>query len=245
MEPVDPLVLQQHLCASIPPRPPDRRDGEVLVSLVVTDAGDGNEGDFVVLERPRLVRVGQPDVLLREIRGLSRGLRGPDLGQPSTEKAEWGLDPAMFGRHPDGRSIDADSLVVRAPAVIPIRLPASLASGRDLVARAVLDEESGSQGSVQVELVLGEPAETSGLLISRTSVLYSSVSQVFSDRRDLSLSRPHPGGGSRRGPEANPGGPSTNTAASFRRRSASPRSYRSTRSSPCNFSFERMTTWPG
>ena len=190
MEPVDPLVFQQHLCASIPPRPPDRRDGEVLVSLVVTDAGDGNENDFVVLKRPRLVRVGQPDVLLREIRGLSRGLRGSESGQASTEEAEWGLDPDMFGRHPNGKAIDADSLVVRAPAVIPIRLPASLASGRDLVARAVLDEETGREGSVQVELVLGEPAETSGLLISRTTVLYSSVSQVFSDRRDLSFSRP-------------------------------------------------------
>lgn len=190
MEPVGLLVFQQYLCASIPPKPPDRRDGEVLVSLVVTDAGDGNEDDLVVLERPRLVRVGRPDVLLREIRGLSRELRWPESGETSTEEAEWGLDPAMFGRHPNGKAIDADSLVVRAPAVIPIRLPASLASGRDLVARAVLDRETGSQGSVQVELVLGEPAETSGLLVSRTNVLYSSVSQVFSDRRDLSFSRP-------------------------------------------------------
>ena len=190
MEPVDPLVFQQFLCASIPPRPPDRRDGDVLVSLVVADAGDGNEDDLVVLERPRLVRVGRPDVLLREVRALSRGMSRTDPGGESPEEAEWGLDPALFGRHPDGRAIDADSLVVRAPAVIPIRLPASLASGRDLVARAVLDEEPGSQGSVQVELVLGEPAETSGLLISRTSVLYSSVSQVFSDRRDLSIDRP-------------------------------------------------------
>ena len=190
MEPVDPLVFQQYLCISIPPRPPDRRDGEVLVSLVVTDAGDGSEDDLVVLERPRLVRVGQPDVLLREVRGLSRGMSGSDSGQPAPERVEWGLDPALFGRHPNGRAVDGDSLVVRAPAVIPIRLPASLASGRDLVARAVVDPEAGSQGSVQVELVLGEPEETSGLLVSRTSVLYSSVSQVFSDRRDLSISRP-------------------------------------------------------
>ena len=190
MEPVDPLVFQQFLCATIPPRPPDRRDGEVLVSLVVTDAGDGNDNDLVVLERPRLVRVGRPDVLLREVRGLSRGMSGTETGQASPEDTEWGLDPAMFGRHPNGKAIDADSLVVRAPAVIPIRLPASLAAGRDLIARAVLDEETGREGSVQVELVLGEPAETSGLLTSRTNVLYSSVSQVFSDRRDLSFSRP-------------------------------------------------------
>ena len=190
MEPVDPLVFEQYLCVSIPPRPPDRRDGEVLVSLVVTDAGDGNEDDLVVLERPRLVRVGQPDLLLREIRDLSRGLGEPESGQSSVGEAEWGLDPARFGRHPNGKAIHADSLVVRAPAVIPIRLPASLASGRDLVARAVVDEETGRQASVQVELVLGEAVETSGLLVSRTSVLYSSVSQVFSDRRDLSFSRP-------------------------------------------------------
>lgn len=190
MEPVNPLVFQQQLCASIPPAPPGRQDGEVLVSLLVTDAGDGNENDFVVLERPRLVRVGQPDVLLREVRDLSRGMGGSESGHDSSDETEWGLDPSMFGRHPNGRAIDSDSLVVRAPAMISIRLPTSLASGRDLIARAVLDKETGREGSVQVELVLGELAKTSGLLTSRTNVLHSSVTQLFSARRHLSFSRP-------------------------------------------------------
>ena len=190
MEPVNPLVTQQHLCAAIPPRRPSREEAEVVLSLVVSDAGDGNDNDFVVLERPRLVRVGLPDVLLRDVRSWSRNPDGTDPDSASTEETEWGLDPTLFGEHPNGKAIDAASLCVRAPAVIPIRLPASLAAGRDLVTRAVLDPETGHEGSVQLELVLGEPTHTAGLMPSQANVMFSSVTQVFSTRRDLSFSRP-------------------------------------------------------
>ncbi len=190
MEPVNPLVSQQHLCATIPPRMPGRENGEVVLSLLVTDAGDGNENDFVVLEQPRLVRVGRPEVLLRDVRNLSRDPGGADPGNASTEGTEWGLDPAMFGKHPNGKAIDAASLCVRAPSVITFRLPASLAAGRDLVTRAVLEEETGHEGSVQLELVLGEPTGESGLMPSQANVMFSSVTQVFSARRDLAFSRP-------------------------------------------------------
>ena len=190
MEPVNPLVSQQHLCATIPPGKPGGEEGEVLLSLVVSDAGDGNENDYVVLERPRLVRVGRPDVLLRDVRSLSRGSSQADAGSVSKEGTEWGPDPTLFGRHPNGKAIEADSLCVRAPAVITFRLPASVAAGRDLVTRAVLDQETGREGSVQLELALGEPAARSGLLPSQANVMFSTVTQVFSTRRDLSFSRP-------------------------------------------------------
>ena len=47
---------------------------EVTVSLVAADAGDGNEHDFVVWQQPRLVAPGRPDLLLRDVREVSREL---------------------------------------------------------------------------------------------------------------------------------------------------------------------------
>src|SRR5207244_2797736 len=82
------------------------------------------------------------------------------------------------------------SLCVRGPSVIKIRLPGHLAAGRTLVTHAVLDRETGRDGSVQVDVVAGTPAYTSGLLPSEVSVTFSKVTQVFSDRRDVTFSRP-------------------------------------------------------
>ena len=35
--------------------------------MVAGDAGDGNEHDFAVWERPRLVAPGRPDLLLKDV----------------------------------------------------------------------------------------------------------------------------------------------------------------------------------
>ena len=88
MESVNPLVTQDELRFTIPapkndaaPKDdeeakddedandvdPSRKDVEF--SLMVTDAGDGNEHDYVVFQRPRLAAEGKPDVLLRDIEG--------------------------------------------------------------------------------------------------------------------------------------------------------------------------------
>lgn len=68
MEPVDPLTTQQEFKFKIP----EKLDAEfVTISLVATDAGDGNEGDVVVWKSPRLVAAGQPDLLLRDVRKVA------------------------------------------------------------------------------------------------------------------------------------------------------------------------------
>ena len=85
---------------------------------------------------------------------------------PANNSEEWGLDPALFGKDPSGGAIDADSLVVRAPSLLTFRLPAELASGCELVATGVLDEDSGAEGSVQLEVVAGKPPHDSGLILS-------------------------------------------------------------------------------
>ena len=178
MEPINPLVTQQEMRFKIPApavgekkKPDGKKEKEVVISLVATDAGDGNEHDFVVWQRPRLVAKGRSDVLLRDVKDVD-------------------LDPAKFGKHPNSEAIDAASLCVRAPSVITIRLPASLAAGRDLVTTAVLDKKTGREGSVQVGVVAGTPTPKSGLLTSQVVVKFSTVTVLFSEHRNVSFVRP-------------------------------------------------------
>src|SRR5258706_1164326 len=71
MEPISPLTSKQEVRLKIPPS----ADGkEVTLYLVAGDAGDGNENDFVVWQQPRLVAPGRPNLLLRDLRDVSRDL---------------------------------------------------------------------------------------------------------------------------------------------------------------------------
>jgi hypothetical protein len=71
---------------------------------------------------------------------------------------EWGLDHALFGKRPDGAPVSDTSLCVRAPSVIPVRLPAELVEGCEFVANATLDKEAGAEGSVQMQVLTSNPA---------------------------------------------------------------------------------------
>lgn len=70
-EPVSPLATRQELKW----KPPANIDAkEIVLYLTASDAGDGNEQDFVVWERPRLVAPGRPDLLLRDMRRVTSEL---------------------------------------------------------------------------------------------------------------------------------------------------------------------------
>jgi Protein of unknown function (DUF1592)/Protein of unknown function (DUF1588)/Protein of unknown function (DUF1587)/Protein of unknown function (DUF1585)/Protein of unknown function (DUF1595) len=107
-------------------------------------------------------------------------IRGPLLGglhvsaaktdASQSTKPEFGLDPAMFGRHPNRREIDSADLCVQAPSVIEIRLPADLAAGCELVMTGVLDDETGREGSVQLAVVAGKLVLETGLLRGENKV---------------------------------------------------------------------------
>jgi hypothetical protein len=71
MEPVSPLLTRQEFRLPIPAP----KDGKVVTLYLVADeAGDGSEHDAVIWERPRLVAPGMPDLLLRDVREVSRAL---------------------------------------------------------------------------------------------------------------------------------------------------------------------------
>ena len=187
MEAVNPLLSEQEIRFPIADDFCDEE--EVVLSLVVTDAGDGNDHDFVVWQAPRLVAPGRADIYLRDIRGLYWDAGRVQPSNAAVGQAQWGLDPAMFGKHPKGHTIGAASLFVPVPSVVKIRLPGYLAAGRELVTTAALDKEMGREGSVQVDVVAGTPTPTSGLVPSEATVTFSKVTQVFSDHRDISFKR--------------------------------------------------------
>jgi hypothetical protein len=149
MEPVGPLIPRQELRLKLP----DAAAGaEITISLVVSDAGDGAEGDVVVWKQPRLVAEGQPDVLLHDVKH-----------EPLGRDADGNAVPIEFGVHPGGHTLDSGDLCVRAPAAIEIRLPADVAAGREFVVTAQLDDRAGGEGSVQLAIVEGSAAAPTGL----------------------------------------------------------------------------------
>jgi hypothetical protein len=115
LEPVNPLAAKQGIRFKLP-APPDAT--EVTLSLVASDAGDGNDQDYAVWRQPRLVAPGRPDLPLRDIRVVCRELAArrdrifahtaeylAAAAEASTLQGK--LDAAELARR---RELDADAL---------------------------------------------------------------------------------------------------------------------------------------
>ncbi len=75
LEPVTPLTAKQELRFKIPAAPDKKpANKDTTLSFIATDAGDGNEHDFVIWQQPRLVAPGRSDLLLRDVREVTRNL---------------------------------------------------------------------------------------------------------------------------------------------------------------------------
>ncbi|MFO1044265.1 MAG: DUF1592 domain-containing protein [Planctomycetaceae bacterium] len=77
--------------------------------------------------------------------------------------SNYGLDPALFGKHPKSGEVGATSLCVQAPSVVELRLPNSLAAGAEFVATGRLHAATAVEGSVQLQVSTTKPATASGL----------------------------------------------------------------------------------
>jgi len=80
-----------------------------------------------------------------------------------TSAATWGLDSALFGKHPNGSALPPANLCVRAPSLLEVRLPADLVEGYEFVTTATLHRETGAEGSVQMQVLTTKPASATGL----------------------------------------------------------------------------------
>ncbi len=129
--------------------------------------------ELLMLKGP--THTNSPDALLhRQLTSLGgplfAGVRNPDSARrsgtsptsPSATPSNWGLDPGLFGRHPQGAPLAAGSLCVQAPRLLEIRLPADLVAGCELVTTGHLDPAVGNAGSVQLQVQTQRP-EDSGI----------------------------------------------------------------------------------
>src|SRR5207244_4040645 len=113
-----------------------RLAGELQKLLVGGTAGLAKDSPDAKLYRQLTSLNG---TMLRSILRSSRGNEAQssskkDQSVLTSAATEWGVDPALFGKHPTGGSVSATSLCVHAPSVIEVRLPADLAEGCEFVA---------------------------------------------------------------------------------------------------------------
>lgn len=78
----------------------------------------------------------------------------------------FGMDPTLFGRHPNGSPIEEASLCVKAPTVFEITLPASLAAGAEIIASGFIHQASSKEGSVQFDFLTTKPTAETGIQTS-------------------------------------------------------------------------------
>lgn len=126
-------------------------------------------------------------------------------GNPVAERqGDIGLDPILFGKHPNGSAVDAASLCVKAPAVIEVRVPTDLVEGYEFVATGSLHRETGAEGSVQLQVLPAKPEQITGLFPT-TATETNANGPWTSNNRGVSHATPivvHDGSQSRRRMEA-------------------------------------------
>jgi transposase-like protein len=84
--------------------------------------------------------------------------------------SRFGVDPELFGRHPNGGTVAPANLCVQAPAVIEVSVPADMVEGCEFVATATLHAETASEGTVQLQVLTTKPEQVSGVAASAASI---------------------------------------------------------------------------
>lgn len=110
-------------------------------------------------------------------------------GESAKPAASIGIDPARFGKHPEGQPLDAASVLVRAPEVLEVRLPTDLFSGAEFMVTVRLDPQLGREGTVQAQLVGEKPEKLEGLQPASVAVTKTNGPWT-SDNRRLSYAAP-------------------------------------------------------
>jgi len=97
---------------------------------------------------------------------------------------------ARFGKHPLGQRIAPANLVVQAPAVFEILVPAKLAEGRRLLVTGQLDPQHGREGSVRIGVSTTRPdrprfAPDVPIIVTEGSKTRRRFESAFEDFRQL------------------------------------------------------------
>jgi hypothetical protein len=166
---------------------------EALQRLLTTGPQGVKDSPDALLHK-QLTSLGGP--LLRGAARLVPKSSAGSGGDPSSTttaakpgSAAWGIDPTLFGKRPDGKPTDDKSLCVQAPSIIRFQVPADLVAGCELVTAGYLDPVLGAEGSVQLQILTGQPSAEAGLKPSTVSVTKSN-GMWTSDNRQTSFATP-------------------------------------------------------
>ena len=117
------------------------------------------------------------------------GARAADQGRDGG----WGLDAALFGRHPQGLAVEPHDLCMQAPDSITVTIPADLAEGCEFVTTGLLHPGADDGASAQLDAgaAADDVAFPAGLAPSlpvvarRGSASWRGFEAAFADVRDL------------------------------------------------------------
>jgi hypothetical protein len=87
--------------------------------------------------------------LLAQQSGILASGSAPTTAPYPAADSRAGLDPALFGTHPDGSAVEPASLCLQAPASLEFTIPAELAEGAAFVVSAMLHPKAGPEASAQ------------------------------------------------------------------------------------------------
>ena len=141
------------------------RLGVQLQTLLIKGPGPGTTKPDALLYA-HLTSLGGPLLGRIDAGSLTRRAAAKGANQEAAEQTSrmFGLPPEMFGKHPQGREADRASLLVHAPSVIEVRLPAELVSGREFVASASMDSHDGAEGSAQARVLVDQLTQGNSIL---------------------------------------------------------------------------------
>ncbi len=97
-------------------------------------------------------------------------------------ESKFGVDPSLFGKHPNGQPTNASNMVVQAPSLIEVIVPADLVEGYEFVATGSLHAETGVEGTVQLQVLFDKPSQLHGLAASGTAIKGAKATWSDGDR---------------------------------------------------------------
>lgn len=99
--------------------------------------------------------------LYRKLASLNGPLFGSQVSLRTGEeivsagmKHTYGLDSNIFGRHSNGDPMEPDSLCIKAPTCLEIRLPSELVNECEFVTECAMHENTANDGAVQISVVV-------------------------------------------------------------------------------------------
>jgi hypothetical protein len=111
--------------------------------------------------------------LLLSMTGPLVSALGNMVDKSDSSQASYGIDPTLFGTHPNGLPVDEHSICMKAPCALHVKLPKELVDGFELVVTGKLHTSTSGEASVQFRIA-NSPTKSARLDPSQPIVLASS-----------------------------------------------------------------------